>query len=698
MLDYYSQEGKTFIDRYGEALSQIPLYTKEWTNFNPSDPAVTILETLCGYETVQQEMIFNVPFEVQQNLMKMVGFEIRKGRTARLLLSADNVTAPYTLPANHKFQIGDLTFETNKAITIDDYRITSIYGEKEGEFTDFTHLMDRETRIPAEIFGRRPQAGNALYIYVNRLPEPEKEMIFYFTLKERFNRNPFTEHMGNSFASIRFECFTKRGFVRMNAKDNTNAFLTSGEIRMRLPSSPAMEYTGGPGEGYCIRAILSQADYDIFPKVTSVDAFLFEVWQKDTLSECQNFHNRTTEVELVSELAEEAYIDVYCKEEKGESYHHYEFGGGDREGRFVEFTKQSFGHFLLKFDKEKYGFAPAKTKNSVKVVIYTEGVMRQYAIGRVLGYDDQVIELPYKHLTNDTFCIMARRVTEDGDEIFDFVRPDKYEEEALTYHLLENDGKIIIEDAGDFIGAELYLAAVAVTRGADGNIRAGNELVSLHDESGAVYFNPGEGTGGCFRERMESVRQRFLQDMEMPYTAVTERDYERVVKYTPGLCIHKARAFMDEGRNLVRISIKPGTDEDFPRLLESYKTIIHRQLEMRRLLTTRVELVSPAYSQVDVTGTIYVKMHYDNSREIIEETIKAKIDYLNSEKNFGELLKFDDVFHAIELLDCVEYIYELSLRPKTSAHAKMQDADILPAENCLLVPGTINLEMITFEK
>ena len=31
-------------------------------------------------------------------------------------------------------------------------------------------------------------------------------------------------------------------------------------------------------------------------------------------------------------------------------------------------------------------------------------------------------------------------------------------------------------------------------------------------------------------------------------------------------------------------------------------------------------------------------------------------------------------------------------------NAKMQDADILPAENCLLVPGTINLELITFEK
>ena len=144
--------------------------------------------------------------------------------------------------------------------------------------------------------------------------------------------------------------------------------------------------------------------------------------------------------------------------------------------------------------------------------------------------------------------------------------------------------------------------------------------------------------------------------------------------------------------------MKPGTDEDFPRLSESYKKIIRSQLELRRLLTTRVELVSPAYTQVNVSGTIYVKMHYENSQAIIEDTIRQKIDYLNSEKNFGELLKFDDVFRAVELLDCVEYIYELSLRPLTTAHAKMKDADILPAENCLLTPGQISLELITFEK
>ena len=154
---------------------------------------------------------------------------------------------------------------------------------------------------------------------------------------------------------------------------------------------------------------------------------------------------------------------------------------------------------------------------------------------------------------------------------------------------------------------------------------------------------------------------------------------------------------MDDTRNLVRIAVKQGTDEEFPRLSDIYKRIIRERLEERRLLTTRVELVQPIYMPVNVSATVYVKLHYDNAAARIEEIIREKTDYLHSDKNFGELLKFDEVFHAIEMLDCVEYVYELSLRPKSLSGARMQDADIIPNANCLLYPGDIHVETVTFE-
>ena len=46
---------KTLIELMEENISKIPIYTDEWTNFNPSDPGITILENLAGIQIIQQK-------------------------------------------------------------------------------------------------------------------------------------------------------------------------------------------------------------------------------------------------------------------------------------------------------------------------------------------------------------------------------------------------------------------------------------------------------------------------------------------------------------------------------------------------------------------------------------------------------------------------------------------------------------------
>ena len=70
------------------------------------------------------------------------------------------------------------------------------------------------------------------------------------------------------------------------------------------------------------------------------------------------------------------------------------------------------------------------------------------------------------------------------------------------------------------------MGSVAVSNGPRGNISAGNRLNIVNDDINAQFYNPGEGTGGMFRESFEDVRARFLKDMRTPYTAVTAQDYE----------------------------------------------------------------------------------------------------------------------------------------------------------------------------
>ena len=693
MLNSKNLNKKTFDERYNEALTQIPLYTDEWTNFNASDPGITILESLTAFETLQADRIDQVTAPILQNLLRLVGFSPRKGRCARLLLAAEHVKEPVYLPANQQFRIGELCFETNRVALLNTGHLTGIYGRRDGEYFDYSYLCEKEIKVPGFVFGEHPKSGDSVWFCASALPDPGEELILYINVADRYNRNDFPEKGRNTFAEMKWECYTGEGFTEVHVRDCSNCFLMSGEIRIRMPQEAAALYRDMTEPSYVIRATLTRADYDVRPKLTQVQGFLFEVWQKKTLSACTTFH-KPGNVRLFSDLAEEGYVHVYAREEKGGSYRRYEYATSpDIQGRYYELTKEGYGMHIYSFDKKRHGYAPEKVKNAIRIVAYTEEMMRSYAIGTVLGYDRQTLKLPVRHVVADSFSIIAERLDEQGRPVYDFVRPEREENGNLYYHLYENEGTICIEDAGDFIGAQLYVAGCAVTNGPEGNIRSGSVLTTDHVPSGIQFSNPGVGTGGCFREQIPEVRKRFVDDLYTPYTAVTADDYETIVKHTPQLCIHKVRADMDEEHNRVRIAVKPGTDEEYPHLSEIYRKVIEQELENRRLLTTRIEVIPPVYEPVNVRGTVYVKPVYKNCREQIEQVIREQIDYIHSDKNFGDVLRFNEVFHAIEDLECVEFVYALSLQPQHSNQAKLKETDIYPALNCLLYPGTISLEI-----
>ena len=698
MLVNKNLNNKTYQELISEAIMQIPLYTTEWTNFNPSDPGMTILENLTAFEALQQESIRQVTPQIRQKLLKMLGFTERKGRCARILMSAEGVKEPVELQANQPFYLGDLTFETNRRMRLGGYSLTGVYGQHDGSFQDYSYLINDDIPKAAMIFGETPGEGDCVYFTADRLPEPGEEMIFYMTLANRFNRNPYEEKGNNTFADLVWECYTGNGYEPMNVADYTSCFLVSGEVRMRMPDTAAAVCEELPKPAYAIRTRVIKADYDVSPKLLSVAGFLFEAWQKETKSVCYTFQ-KYSKITLNSELMEEGYLQVFCKEEKGSFYRRYEpvSEEGDR-GRFYTLEHERYGVNTFSFDRRRFGFAPDKLKNAVKIMVYSEEMMRRFYLGIVQGYDAQELELPVKNIVAESFCIIAKRTDENGEEIFDFVRPNYYEEDSLTYYLLENEGKVVIEDAGVFIGAALYMGSCSITRGQEGNIRKGNHFRTGKNLQDIVFVNKGPGTGGCFRESIADVRERFLADMNKPYTAVTAADYESIVKHAPGLCIHKVRAVLREERNEVQIAVKPGTDERFPKLSDTYRKSLEQLLEKKRLLTTRVEIVPPVYLPINVKGVIYVKRHYEKEQGLIEQTIREQLDYLESERNFGDVLKFDEVFRAVENLECVEYIYDLTLHPQYPGAAKIRDNDIYPNEDCLCYAGDIQLEIRNYEK
>ena len=697
MLRVDELRSRTYEERMEDVMRELPIRSREWTNYNASDPGITMLENLTLYSAILGSDIVTLSYRAKMALLKMAGFLPTRGKCAKVLLSADHLQNEYVLKSGERFHLGDLCFETNKETLVGRSKLIGIYNYDGKNYSDLSYCLDREIAIPARIFGSKPKEGNCVYFMIDKDPSKYKELIFYVGSVDNKHRNRTEDRTEHIFADIDWDIYTPGGFVPITVKDYTSAFVNSGEIRVLLGENSAKPgiYKGLPGcDGYCIRATLKRAQYDLAPKITSVFGFLFEVWQKDTKAFCQTF-NKNDRITVASPIGNEVYYTVFGKEEKGSSYRRYELSTSlDRHGRFCSYERNQDGSMTFIFDEKATGFAPIKAKECVRVVVYNEDIMRRYNVGKVIGYDDQEIKIPAENVVLESFFLIAKRKTADGD-IYDFVRPEKKTKGALYYHLLEGEGRIVIEDPGDFIDADLFMGSVATMAGEKGNISAGN-TISIDDESiENGFYNPGEGTGGCFRENLDKVKDRFLKDMKTPYRAVTEEDYEFMAKTTPGLCIKKAKAVMDTTKNTVMITVLPDSDEKFPKLSSIYIDKITTRLSERRLITSKFMVVKPSYVAISVKCTVYVKRHYKDCKANIDSRIRSKIDYIHSDRNFGDILMFDDIFNAIEDLDCVEYVYDLSLRSDNNKLAQLREYDICPRFDTLCYPGDIDIEVVT---
>lgn len=697
MLRHRMLQEQTFENLILEAKKQIPLYTNEWTNFNPSDPAQTVLENLSAFTILQQAYIDRMPEQVQEKLFTMAGFSRQSGRNARVLLEAKNVEEPVRLPAGQRFRVGELYFETNRECNLYGYGIRGMYTRMQDTLIDLSGCLRKENPTDVLLFTEQPKMGMEWYLVLDGMPEAGEEILFYIKLAKEFQRNAFTGE--NLFAELQWQCYTEKGFVNIRAKDYTGALLSSGELRLRMPKEKLAVYEELPERGYVFRAVLKRADYDIPPRIAGISSFLFEVWQKETKSICYTY-GKEQQFSLFSDILEDGYVQIFCKEEKDGPYYAYQQtagNSGQQAGRFYRMERLGYGMYVFTFDKEAFGFAPGKFENAVKLVAYSEEIMKQYHLGMLYGYDDQEILLPEKHMVKDGFHVIVERLTEAGEKMYYFIKPDSQKDGDLCYTLLENEGILRVQDAGDFVGCRVLLGGCAVSGGAEGNIRAESVFTPIGYETDAVFINPSAGSGGRFTETIAQVRRRLIEDLRKHYTAVEAVDYENLVRTTPELCIHKVKAVRDAVKNRIQVAVKPMSQDPFPKLSVLYQKAIRERLEQARLLAVNIDICQPVYVPVYVRGTIYVKPHYEGSREQIEAVIRKQLDYISTERNFGERFHFDTLFQMIEALPCVNYIYELSVTPQNLLYASQKGLDLQPRADCLLYPGEILLELNTTE-
>ena len=696
MLNSINLDDKSYEDLIAEALAKIPLYSGEWTNFNRSDPGVTILQNLSSFTLLQRGSVNRVTDEIRRGLLRLAGCKTERNGAASLLVRSPEEDT--VLPPQYQLRIGDLCFETERETPLSSWGLEAVYLCQDGNFQDITMLLETEAGTAA-VFGSAPQSGNALYCILRGVPETEKPLLLWAQAAGSAGRTPFPEKGGPVFARTRWQYFTEGGWVDADAQDETHGFLTSGKITLTLEEEPAV-FEDAPVSGCAFRCLLEECEYDRAPRLETLTANLFPVRQWETRVWTYRLRGERT-VSIRSPLAEQGNLFVFCREIPGGPYRLYApFTGVIPTGRLY-LREEIPGGVRLNFHQARFGFAPCEEDGAVLVTCFDDEMIHHRELGPVLGFEDQDIAVDLvRDVLADRFLLIAETAGPDGEAEYYPVEPDTDGAYGLRYRVDPEQGLLHIEHPGAGTGCRLYLASCCTTAGSQGNIRAGSTL--LHTDPMRPMDPPHEfrgvspGMGGTDYETVEQLRARFAASVLTPGAAVMPGDYESLVLRTPGLCIHKVRATAFPQENLVRIAVKPRGTDPLPKLSDLYLEEIHAWLEPRRMLTTRVELVQPNYVAVDVWAVLQIKGYYGDVQEAVESMLRQSLDYVNGPQPFGSRIRFSTLYQELLTLPYVESVVEFKLNPQSWNGVSLDNPDLILDPYTLCCPGNLHIQLQTW--
>ncbi len=90
-------DDRNFEDLMKEARSLIPIYNKEWTNYNPSDTGITLIELFAWLSEMVIYRVNRVPEENYRKFLKLIGIELEATGTGTLTSKDKIVTGEGTV-------------------------------------------------------------------------------------------------------------------------------------------------------------------------------------------------------------------------------------------------------------------------------------------------------------------------------------------------------------------------------------------------------------------------------------------------------------------------------------------------------------------------------------------------------------------------------------------------------------------------
>ena len=170
-------DDRSFEQIRDEAIRLIPQYCPEWTNYNPSDPGITLIELFAWMTEMVLYRLNRVPDKVYLTLLDLIGIRLRPPQPARTMLTftlVDGFSGGTWVPrgtqvATEPNEDGDsIVFETEHdlyAVSTRLAQVISIHRDKVAEHTETLRAVPRD---PFDAFAGTKEIDRYLYISDSR--------------------------------------------------------------------------------------------------------------------------------------------------------------------------------------------------------------------------------------------------------------------------------------------------------------------------------------------------------------------------------------------------------------------------------------------------------------------------------------------------------------------------------------------------
>jgi hypothetical protein len=112
-------DNRRFADLRDEALARIPVHTPEWSNFNASDPGVTLVEVFAFLTESLLYRANQIPERNRLAFLRLLGVQLQPAASASGIVAFENRTpATFTLNADIELRAGDLPFRTTRGLDV----------------------------------------------------------------------------------------------------------------------------------------------------------------------------------------------------------------------------------------------------------------------------------------------------------------------------------------------------------------------------------------------------------------------------------------------------------------------------------------------------------------------------------------------------------------------------------------------------